>query len=77
VLWDETKGAYKDNPNSTLHPQDGNAIAVWFNITNPPARTDSVLAYLESNWSPLGALSLEWEYNDKPAIGTFPGRLHV
>ena len=77
VLWDESKGAYKDNPTSGVYPQDGNSIAVWMNITDPPSRKDSVLAYLESNWSPIGAISTEWTYEGKPAIGNFPGSMEI
>lgn len=38
-LWDEAKGAYKDNtqPTTTLYPQDGNSLAVWFNATDDSA----------------------------------------
>ena len=72
-LWDEAAGAYKDNPTSSLHPQDGNSLAVWFNVTQPASRKESILASRAQSWTSLGALSPEWLYEGKEAIGTFPG----
>jgi hypothetical protein len=35
-LWDAKKGAFWDNTNNhNMFPQDGNSLAVWFNITTP------------------------------------------
>jgi hypothetical protein len=34
-LWDSSVGAFKDNPTSSLHPQDGNSLMCWFNATTP------------------------------------------
>jgi hypothetical protein len=70
-------GAYKDNPDSTLHPQDGNALMVWLNVTQPASRKASVLALRAKSWTPIGALSPEWMYNGQEAIGTFPGSMYV
>jgi len=75
-LWDDMAGAFIDNPNSTLHPQDGNSIALWFNITSAE-RAERISAYLQTNWSPIGAISPEWIYKGKAAIGTFPGSMEV
>lgn len=50
-LWDDAAGAYIDNPkNTALHPQDGNSLAVWLNVTSPPERKARVLANLKNNW---------------------------
>lgn len=76
VLWDEEVGAYKDNPDSELHPQDGNSLMVWFNVTLPE-RKARILSHLQRNWSPLGSVSPEWTYQGHKAIGTFPGSMEV
>jgi hypothetical protein len=55
LLWDAAAGAYRDNPTSSLHPQDGNALAVWFGVPDDPAKTAAILATLLSNWGPNGA----------------------
>jgi hypothetical protein len=77
VLWDETRHAYRDNPTSVIFPQDGNSLAVWFNITDSADKRAGVLAYLKSNWGELGAISPEWVYQGKGAIGTFPSSMEV
>ena len=72
-LWDEDKGAFFDNINSrALFPQDGNALAVWLNVTSA-AQAARVSDYLASNWGPFGSSSPEWNNS----IGTFPGSMEV
>ena len=72
-LWDDIKGAFWDNTNNhQLYPQDGNSLAVWFNLTNA-SQAKRVSDYLESNWASFGARTPEWGMN----IGTFPGSLEV
>ena len=44
-LWDESKGCFRDNPTSQIHPQDGNSIAVWFKATTAERRM-SISTYL-------------------------------
>eukprot|EP00656_Telonema_subtile_P002314 TRINITY_DN11020_c0_g1_i1.p1 TRINITY_DN11020_c0_g1~~TRINITY_DN11020_c0_g1_i1.p1 ORF type:complete len:536 (+),score=120.13 TRINITY_DN11020_c0_g1_i1:463-2070(+) len=76
-LWDQTRGAFMDSPNSTLHPQDGNSLVLWFNLTTP-ARAALIAQYLQSNWSPIGAISPEYNtYDHSPGIGNFPGSMEV
>lgn len=72
LLWDEKIGAFIDNPESTVHPQDGNSLILWFNLTNVE-RQSRVSSYLQGNWVSIGAISPEWNYEGRPAIGTFPG----
>jgi hypothetical protein len=73
-LWDGH--AFKDNPTSNLHPQDGNSLANWFGITeNFPTRSLSISKYLNSNWGKYGSASPEW--NSGQSIGTFPGSMEV
>ena len=78
VLWDDKFGAFKDNPSSTLHPQDGNSLAAWFGVVSKdhlPSRLSSISAYLKTNWGKYGSASPEW--NGGKSIGTFPGSMEV
>jgi hypothetical protein len=72
VLWDPQAGAYKDNSSSTLHPQDGNALAVWFGATDSEEQARSALAELRGNWLARGAHTPEWT-----GIHPFPGSMEV
>ncbi len=77
-LFDEEMGAYRDNPSSTLFPQDGNSLCLWFNVTAGNAtRAMLVSDHLVGNWVQRGAVSPEWLYNGWSAIGTFPGSMEV
>ncbi len=70
-LWDAPAGAYRDNPSSILHPQDGNALAVWYGIASS-ARARSALRVLRANWNALGAVTPEWG-----GISPFTGGMEV
>jgi hypothetical protein len=72
VLWDNTKGALRDNPTSTVYPQDGNSFAVQFGVVDGD-RQKAVSDYLSSNWNHIGARAPEWNFD----IGTFPGSAEV
>ncbi len=76
LLWDSAKGAFRDNPDSSLYPQDGNSLCVLFDAASAD-KLAQVADYLQTNWVALGALSPEWLYNNEVAIGTFPGSLEV
>jgi hypothetical protein len=73
ILWDAPAGAYRDNPASSLHPQDGNALAIWFGLTASAAQNASILAYLRSDWNSYGAATPEWNGGDHP----YPGSMEV
>ena len=69
-LWDAALGAYRDNPDSTLYPQDGNSLAVWFGVTDTADKRGRVAAYLDSNLDTLGAKAPEWGHNISPFAGS-------
>jgi hypothetical protein len=70
LLWDPSAGAYKDNPTSTLHPQDGNSLAVWYNVVSSDAQAQSIVNTLRNNWNNLGAITPEWNNNISPFAGS-------
>lgn len=71
-LWDESAGQYRDNPDSALHPQDGNSLAVWYGLADP-IQGQRISAALTKNWNAYGATTPE----KNSEIGTFPGSLEV
>ena len=74
-LWNASVGLYRDNPGSTLYPQDGNSLAVWFGLTDTQAKNTVITATLDARRNEFGALTPE--KNSGGAIGTFPGSMEV
>lgn len=68
-LWDPSAGAYKDNPSSTLYPQDGNSLAVWYGLTTS-AQSTAIMAKLRGDWNSLGAQTPEFSDNISPFAGS-------
>ena len=53
-LWDNSTGAYLDSLSDAVsHPQDGNSISILASVSSP-ARTSSLLSYLDSHALPYG-----------------------
>jgi Bacterial alpha-L-rhamnosidase 6 hairpin glycosidase domain len=73
-LWNADVGLYRDNPTSTLYPQDGNSLAVWYGLTDGAAKNTAIARGLAARWNDHGAASPE---KDGGAIGTFPGSMEV
>lgn len=71
LLWDESAGLFKDNDTSTLHPQDGNSLAVLFNLTNNASQIKAVSDGLTQFWTPIGPLSPELNDTIIPFVGGF------
>jgi len=77
-LWDSSVGAYKDNPTSTLYPQDGNSLAVWFGVTASPNQAKSISYVLNENWNDLGSRGPEFTFGTgTPRISTFAGSMEL
>ncbi|MFF2655153.1 alpha-L-rhamnosidase C-terminal domain-containing protein [Streptomyces sp. NPDC058045] len=74
--WDESAGLYRDRPDgpgASLHPQDGNALAVWFGLADGP-RARAVSTALAGRWTAVGALTPE---KHAAAVHPFPGSMEV
>jgi hypothetical protein len=72
-LWDASIGMYSDVPGSSLHPQDGNSLAIWFEIPDSSVKSGSISAALKQRWNQFGALTPE-----RPnTISNFPGSMEV
>jgi hypothetical protein len=73
ALWNPATGLYRDTPGADLHPQDGNSMAVWFGLTDSPAKNASIARTLTANWSDIGAVTPEFP----GLIGTFTGSMEL
>ncbi|PFH51501.1 glycoside hydrolase family 78 protein [Amanita thiersii Skay4041] len=76
LLWDESAGMYRDNLTSTIHPQDGNSLAVLFNVTNNDEQIQSISHGLTQFWTDIGPLSPELEDTIIPFVGGFEVQAH-
>ncbi|VUC21857.1 unnamed protein product, partial [Clonostachys rosea] len=54
LLWDEEAGLYRDNPESSLHAQDGNSLALVYGLTETDAQRAAMSEGLERNWNEIG-----------------------
>src|SRR5256714_10164 len=72
-LWDANVGMYRDNPTSSLYPQDGNSLAVWFGLTDSPDKSTSIVQRLSTRWNTFGATTPEWGGGVHP----YPGGMEV
>ncbi len=72
-LWDAGAGMYVDVPGSSLHPQDGNSLAVWFEVPDSTAKSVSISTGLKRRWNGFGALTPERSNH----IANFPGSMEV
>lgn len=71
--WDATAGLYRDKPGSTLYPQDGNSLAVWFGLA-PADRGAAISQALRQRWTSVGALTPE---KSSASVHPFPGGMEV
>ena len=75
-LWDSGAGMYRDNPTSNLYPQDGNSLAVWYGVTDSPAKATSIVRALSSRWNAFGATTPEWGGGVHPFTGGMEVHAH-
>ncbi|KAF7292156.1 Glycoside hydrolase family 78 protein [Mycena indigotica] len=77
LLWDGSAGLFRDNdsPNS-IHPQDGNSLAVVFNLTTSAAQNKAISGGLTRFWTPIGPLSPELNDTIIPFVGGLELQAH-
>ena len=73
LLWDDAAGLYKMYPESTVHPQDGNSLALWYGLVTDPARAARISTALTKTWTSYGAPTPE----NKLQLKTFPASMEV
>ncbi|TFK44722.1 Six-hairpin glycosidase [Crucibulum laeve] len=76
LLWDNSAGMFRDNDASSLHPQDGNSLAVLFNMTTSAEQNRAISAGLTQFWTDIGPLSPELNDTIIPFVGGFEVQAH-
>ncbi|KAF9462422.1 glycoside hydrolase family 78 protein [Collybia nuda] len=76
VLWDDAVGMYRDSDISNLNPQDGNSLAVLFNVTNTHAQNQAISEGLTNFWTDIGPVSPELNDTIIPFVGGFEVQAH-
>lgn len=71
-FWDETAGAYRFYPDSAIHPQDGNSLAVWYGLAGRD-KARRISASLKGNWNEITSTAPE----NKGNPGVFSGSMEV
>jgi alpha-L-rhamnosidase-like protein len=78
LLWDSTVGAFRDNPTSSLYPQDGNALAAWFGVVAAPTQAKGLSYVLDENWNGIGSRGPEFTFQTgTPRISPFAGSMEL
>ncbi|KAK1654928.1 alpha-L-rhamnosidase [Colletotrichum phormii] len=79
VLWDASASQYRDNETAAgalLFPQDGNALALQYNLTTSPTQASSVSAALLRNWNAIGPVTPELPDTISPFISSIEVLAH-
>lgn len=75
--WDASASLYRDNATlTTLHPQDANALSLYFSVA-PPNQTTAISAALTQYWTDIGAEPPELPGNISPFISSFELHGHI
>ncbi|KAL1593415.1 hypothetical protein SLS59_009295 [Nothophoma quercina] len=59
LLWDAPANLYRDNSTTSLHPQDGNALALLYNLPSTSPHASNLSNALTRFWGPIGPLPPE------------------
>ncbi|KAK0454789.1 glycoside hydrolase family 78 protein [Armillaria borealis] len=76
ILWDSSAAMFRDNENTSLHPQDGNSLAVLYNVTGNASQNAAISEGLTSFWTPIGPVSPELPDIITPFVGGFEVQAH-
>lgn len=76
LLWDAKAGMYRDNDTTTLHPEDGNSLAVEFNLTTSESQIQAISQGLTKFWTDIGPVTPELADTIIPFVGGFELRAH-
>jgi len=79
-LWDATNGLFYDNTTAAgheLYPQDGNSLAVHFNITETSVQASAISTALATRWNDYGAVSPEGAGSISPFVTSFEVDAHL
>lgn len=71
ILYNSSAGLYNDNQTmagALLHPQDGNALALFYNLTTSPSQAQTISTNLINNWNSIGPVTPELPDTISPFI---------
>ena len=77
LLWDSQACLYRDNTTTTLHPQDGNALALLYNLTTSLSQAAALSSALTSFHGPIGPLTPELPDTISPFVSSIEVLAHV
>lgn len=77
LLWDEQAGLYRDNLTATLHAQDGNSLALLYNLTQNSSQATAISKSLEGNWNEIGPVTPELPDTISPFISGVELQAHL
>ncbi|KAF2628344.1 glycoside hydrolase family 78 protein [Macroventuria anomochaeta] len=70
LLWDPSSHLYRDNTTTSLFPQDGNALALLYNLTSSPSRATALSTALTTFHGPIGPLTPELPDTISPFVSS-------
>ncbi|KAF6844026.1 glycoside hydrolase family 78 protein [Colletotrichum musicola] len=79
VLWDSSASLFHDNETAAgalLFPQDGNALALYYNLTTSPSQASALSSSLTRNWNPIGPVTPELPDTISPFISSIEVLAH-
>ncbi|KAK7032676.1 glycoside hydrolase family 78 protein [Favolaschia claudopus] len=77
LLWDSDAGMFRDNDMAnSIHPQDGNSLAVLFDLTTSATQNKAISKGLTKFWTPIGPLSPELNDTIIAFVGGFEVQAH-
>ncbi|KAH7107537.1 alpha-L-rhamnosidase [Auriculariales sp. MPI-PUGE-AT-0066] len=76
ILWDAPSGLYRDNASTPLHPQDGNSLAVYFNLTTSLQQRKAISQSLLQNWNAIGPVTPELPDTISPFVSSWEVEAH-
>ncbi|EGO04202.1 glycoside hydrolase family 78 protein [Serpula lacrymans var. lacrymans S7.3] len=76
MLWDAAAGMYRDNETTTMYPEDGNSLAVVYNLTQTPEQNQQISVGLTNYWTDIGPLCPELADTIIPFIGGLELQAH-
>ncbi|KAJ4359460.1 uncharacterized protein N0V89_000013 [Didymosphaeria variabile] len=70
LLWDTKTCLFRDNQTTTLAPQDGNSLALLYNLTQSSAQATALSKALTTFWTPIGPVTPELPDTISPFISS-------
>ncbi|KAF5026797.1 hypothetical protein F66182_1081 [Fusarium sp. NRRL 66182] len=77
LLWDDEAGLYRDNTESNLHAQDGNSLALLYNLAETKSQRGAISKGLERNWNSIGPVTPELNDTISPFISSIELLAHL